>query len=128
MEENIHYYRIAEYYIKISFKKSDINNEYLLPSFSPFKTETACEEPFFELTVDDSIIPIDKDNLEKIGDFDTGNGIISVCKSKDASGTYQYIINNINGHNCCLLQAYNDFSYCRCALNGNTNMRMFGLE
>lgn len=47
---------------------------------------------FFELTVDDSIVPIDKDNLEKIGDFDTGNGIISVCKSKDASGTYQYII------------------------------------
>lgn len=128
MEENIHYYRIAEYYIKINFKKSDINNEYLLPSFSPFKTETACEELFFELTVDDSIIPIDKDNLEKIGDFDTGNGIISVCKSKDASGTYQYIINNINGHNCCLLQAYNDFSYCRCALNGNTNMRMFGLN
>ena len=61
-------------------------------------------------------------------EIDTGNGIISVCKSKDASGTYQYIINNINGHNCCLLQAYNDFSYCRCALNGNTNMRMFGLN
>lgn len=128
MEGSVHYYSIAEYYIKILFNKSNINNEHLLPSFTPFQTSYTGEEPFFQLIIDDSIAPLNKESLEKIGDFDTGNGIISVCKSKDTEGTYQYIINNIHGHNCCLLQTYNNFSYCKCALNGNFNMRLFGLN
>lgn len=128
MEGSVHYYSIAEYYIKILFNKSNINNEHLLPSFTPFQTSYTGEDPFFQLIIDDSIAPLNKESLEKIGDFDTGNGIISVCKSKDTEGTYQYIINNIHGHNCCLLQTYNNFSHCKCALNGNFNMRLFGLN
>lgn len=128
MEENFHYYRIAEFNIKIEFCTSDINNERLLPSFIPFKISSTPAEIFFQLTVDDSIKPLNKDDLEKIGDFDTGNGVISVSKSKNIVGTYQYIINDINGRNCCLLQTYDNFSYCRCALNGSFNMRLFGLN
>ena len=43
-------------------------------------------------------------------------------------GSYQYIIKNINGQECCLLQADKEFANCRCALNGNFNMRQFGLN
>ena len=78
MEGSVHYYSIAEYYIKILFNKSNINNEHLLPSFTPFQTSYTGEEPFFQLIIDDSIAPLNKESLEKIGDFDTGNGIISV--------------------------------------------------
>lgn len=44
------------------------------------------------------------------------------------NGGYQYIIKDINGASCCLLQTNKDFSDCRCALNGNYNMRCFGLN
>ena len=128
MEGKSHYYRIAEFNIKIFFHTSDINNERLLPSFIPFRISSTPAEILFQLTVDDSIRPLDKNDLEEIGDFDTGNGVIYVRKSKNEEGTYQYIINDINGHNCCLLQTYDNFSYCKCALNGNFNMRLFGLN
>lgn len=120
----INNFKIADLYIRIVFAESHINNMYLLPSFQPFRTNNVSGGLFFKLTVDDSISQIkDKDIIRT---FDTGNGYTSVYRLKD--GGYQYVINDIEGKYCCLLQTNENFSDCVCALNGNIQMRAFGLN
>jgi len=125
--ESIHYFRIAELNIRIIFKESAYNSIRLLPSFEPFRVENFTEDGlFFQLTIDDSIKPVSKEHRERIRTFDTGNGdtIVDQCDN----GGYQYIIKDVNKADCCLLQTNSAFSDCRCALNGNYNMRCFGLN
>ncbi|WP_337950121.1 hypothetical protein [Prevotella sp.] len=121
------FYRIAELDVEIIFSTSDINNTTLIPSFSPFTISEKEKNDgiFFRLYVDDSLKPR-RQGRERIGKFDTGNGDTVVDRFED--GSYQYIIKNINGQECCLLQADKEFANCRCALNGNFNMRQFGLN
>lgn len=122
--EQTHFFRIAEHTIKITFKDGR-NSMELLPSFSPFCTEATDDERlFFSLTVDDTLRPVKERTL--IRKFDTGNGDTVVHKL--TGGGYQYIIRDIHNHDCCLLQTNDDFSQCRCALNGTWNMRSFGLN
>lgn len=119
-------FNIAELNIRIEFKESQRNSMRLLPSFEPFRAEIDPNNLFFKLTVDDTLRPIPSEHRERIRDFDTGNGHTIVDKVDD--GGYQYIIKDINGADCCLLQANKDFSICKCALNGTYNMRTFGLN
>ncbi|MBR2771574.1 MAG: hypothetical protein IKD78_06125 [Bacteroidales bacterium] len=119
-------FNIAELNIRIEFKESQRNSMRLLPSFEPFRAEIDPNNLFFKLTVDDTLRPIPSERRERIRDFDTGNGHTIVDKVED--GGYQYIIKDINGADCCLLQANKDFSICKCALNGTYNMRTFGLN
>ena len=119
-------FKIAELNIRIIFKESQRNSMRFLPSFEPFRAEIDTNDIFFQLTVDDTLRPISKERRERIRDFDTGNGHTIVDKVDD--GGYQYIFKDINGADCCLLQSNKDFSDCRCALNGNFNMRTFGLN
>lgn len=119
-------FNIAELNIRIEFKESQRNSMRLLPSFEPFRAEIDPNNLFFRLTIDDTLRPIPKERRERIRDFDTGNGLTIVDKVDD--GGYQYIIKDINGADCCLLQANKDFSICKCALNGTYNMRTFGLN
>ena len=99
----------------------------LLPSFEPFRVEQLDDgDLFFQLTVDDELPAIKGEGRERIGKFDTGNGDTIVDSLPN--GGYQYIIKDINGGDCCLLQSNKDFSDCRVALNGNYNMRSFGLN
>lgn len=119
-------FNIAELNIRIEFKESQRNSMRLLPSFEPFRAEIDPNKLFFKLTVDDTLRPIPSERRERIRDFDTGNGHTIVDKVDD--GGYQYIIKDINGADCCLLQANKDFSICKCALNGTYNMRTFGLN
>lgn len=99
----------------------------LLPSFEPFRIDPSeLKDLFFQLTVDDTLKPVAKEHRERIRKFDTGNGDTIVDEVDD--GGYQFIIKDINGGDCCLLRANKDFSDCRCALNGNYNMRCFGLN
>ena len=122
---SINHFRIADFNITISFRQPH-NDMRLLPSFAPFKAEPS-DDCFFQLTVDDNMKPATKEEREEnIGKFDTGNGDTSVTLLKN--GGYQYIIKNINGYDCCLLRTNKDFSQCKCALNGNYNMRCFGLN
>lgn len=120
-----HFFNIAELDIKITFNGSDYNSIMLLPSFAPFETTEESENLFFHLVVDDSLQPV-RDGADRIDCFETGNGDIIVDKLPD--GGYQYIIKNIRNKECCLLQTNKDFTSCRCALNGNYNMRCFGLN
>ena len=121
-----HNFKIAELNVRIVFTGSEKNSIKLLPSFAPFSTEAFKEDLFFQLTVDDQLRPVPKEERKHIRNFDTGNGDTIVDKLED--GGYQYIIKDIKGADCCLLITNKDFSNCRCALNGNYNMRSFGLN
>lgn len=122
----IHYFRIADLNVRISFADSPSNSMRLLPSFEPFRVNTLEGPVFFSLVVDDKLLPYPKDKRKRIRIFDTGNGDTIVDKLDN--GGYQYIIKDINGADCCLLQTDKNFNDCRCALNGNHNMRCFGLN
>lgn len=126
--KGIHDYTIAEHPIRIEFLEDGRNDTRLLPSFAPFEIEGRHEEEtlFFQLTVDDTMRPESKERRERIRKFDTGNGETVVDLVDD--GGYQYIIKDINGAECCLLRSDKEFRRCRCALNGNYNMRSFGLN
>lgn len=121
------FYRIAEFAVEIVFNDTSINGEWLIPSFSPFLSDSAGEEGelLFRLVVDDGLAPKRK-GRERIGKFDTGNG--DTCVDRFEDGSYQYIIKDIFGNDCCLLQTDARFASCRCALNGDGNMRQFGLN
>ena len=120
-------YRIAELFLKVSFCESSINGTNLIPSFLSFHVDENEMDGnvFLDLTVDDTLKPR-RLNRERIGKFDTGNGDTVVDRFPD--GGYQFIIKDIFGNECCLLQAESGFSKCECALNGNFQMRQFGLN
>lgn len=127
--EKSYTYCIADFRITISFSKDGINDKHLIPSFDVFQQTDAdnnTQETLFSLTVDDTLKPAPKEQRTRIRTFDTGNGDTVVDRLAD--GGYQYIIKNIQGNGCCLLLADKDFKHCRCALNGNFNMRNFGLN
>lgn len=124
-DHKTNYFTIAELNVAIIFEESKYNGMALIPSLEPFRNDEK-ENLFFHLTVDDSLKSVKKENKERIRDFDTGNGVTIVDRLPE--GGYQFIIKNIEGNDCCLLQTNKDFSDCRCALNGNYNMRSFGLN
>ena len=123
---NVNHFNIAELNVTISFSESRFNSMRLITSFEPFRAETLEGPVFFDLLVDDSLRPYPKEKRRRIRAFDTGNGDTIVDKLDN--GGYQYIIKDITGASCCLLITNKDFSECRCALNGNYNMRCFGLN
>ncbi len=99
----------------------------LLRSFEPFMVKDNNDKKlFFRLTIDDTIRPVEKSRRERIRTFDTGNGDTIVDRIDD--GGYQYIIKDLKGGECALVITNKDFSDCRCALNGNYDMRCFGLN
>lgn len=121
-----HHFRIAELNLKIIFENPEVNSMRLLPSFEPFQTKEQDGDLFFKLDIDDSLKPVPKTRRERIRTFDTGNGdtIVDLLDN----GGYQFIIKDVKGYDCCMLQANKDFSDCKCALNGNYDMRTFGLN
>ncbi|MCR5078268.1 MAG: hypothetical protein K6A82_09560 [Prevotella sp.] len=122
----INNFRIADLEIQIIFRDTTVNGMHLLRSFEHFRVSEPLANPFFRLTVDDSLRPIPKNRRQRIRAFDTGNGDTIVDRVDD--GSYQYIIKDIGGADCCLLESNKDFTDCYCALNGNSNMRTFGLN
>ncbi len=116
---------LADLHLRIVFNDTENNNMELISSFEPFREKLSDGEKLFTLTVDDGLQPI-RTGKERIGKFDTGNGDTIVDLLAD--GGYQYIVKDIGGRSCCLLQTDRSFNNCRCALNGNANMRRFGLN
>lgn len=119
-------YCIAEHNVRVVFAENGKNNTELLPSFEPFKKEGSNDDFLFTLRVDDTLPPVDKNHRERIDTFETGNGD-TVVDLLD-NGGYQYIVKDIHGRSCCLLQTNKDFSEGVCALNGDFQMRQFGLN
>lgn len=126
MTSNCYHFCIADFHVRVLFKESKHNGMHLLSSMQPFvEEEVPTYSLLFQLTVDDEIPVIGKDHRERVGRFDSGNGMTVVDRLED--GGYQYIIKDIYERECCLLQTNKDFSDCRCALNGNEDMRSFGI-
>ncbi len=121
-------YCIAGFHCTISFEEGQRNGSFLIPSFKPFLTEcdASCEEKLFVIHVNDKLCPVGKNSREHIKTVDTGNGNTIVYSINN--GGYQFIVKDVFGQNCCLLQTNSDFSNCTCALNGDRNMRTFGLN
>lgn len=126
MTSNCYHFCIADFHVRVLFKESKHNGMHLLSSMQPFvEEEVPTDSLLFQLTVDDEIPVISKDHRERVGRFDSGNGMTVVDRLED--GGYQYIIKDIYDRECCLLQTNKNFSDCRCALNGNEDMRSFGI-
>ncbi len=126
MTSNCYHFCIADFHVRVLFKESKHNGMHLLSSMQPFvEEEVPADSLLFQLTVDDELPVVSKDHRERVGRFDSGNGMTVVDRLED--GGYQYIIKDIYDRECCLLQTNKDFSDCRCALNGNEDMRSFGI-
>ena len=129
-----YYFRVADFNIRIVFKSSGEkkdgsyeNGLHLIPSLIPFQIDRiGNDDPLFELVVDDDLRPRPKQEREPIKTFDTGNGDTIVDLLND--GGYQYIVKDIQKKDCCLLITNKNFDHCQCALNGNFNMRRFGIN
>lgn len=132
---------IAEHLIDISFADSRQDSIDLLPSLEPFNVKEFNDgcivfsdgttfdrnaERLFTITVDDNLPPLPKEQRNRIDIFDTGNGDTVVDSTND--GGYQFIIKDIHGRACCMLQTDNGFDKAKCALSGDGNMRHFGLN
>lgn len=118
-------FTIAGLNVRLQFLPSEKNGMWLLPSFRTFESALADDaDIFFTLTVDDTLRPAKDKQLVRT--FDTGNGDTVVYQLPD--GGYQYIIRDIHNRDCCLLIANEQFTDCRCALNGDWVMRSFGLN
>lgn len=117
---------IADFYVKVLFEETNSNDINLLPSLNAFKTNgNSNDQLLFDLTVKETL-PAILYGFTNIGTFNTGNGDIVVDKFNN--GSYRYTIKDINNNICCVLYANKDFSKCLCTLNGNTNMKRFGLN
>ena len=129
-----YYFRVADFNIRIVFKSSGEkkdgayeNGLHLIPSLIPFQIDRiGNDDPLFELVVDDDLRPRPKQEREPIKTFDPGNGDTIVDLLND--GGYQYIVKDIQKKDCCLLITNKNFDHCQCALNGNFNMRRFGIN
>lgn len=124
MESKI--YKIADFNICIRFADSATTDADLLTSFTPFDSErSTCDKaPLLTLTVDNTMKRNKQGTL--LRSFDTGNGDTVVSRLPD--GGYQYIICNLRGEACCLLETHDQFTECHCALRGDRTMRHFGLN
>ena len=120
------YYRVGRHTYGVCFN-DDKNTTDLLPSSEPFRLADAPvegESLLFELTVDDNWRPA-RMGVE-IGQFDCGGNNHGVYRLDD--GTYQIHVSDIQGRQCCLLEAKSDFSSGKVCLNGDWIMRNFGLN
>lgn len=133
---------VAEHLLQVTFEESANNDIRLLPSFAPFRVEegndgclvymdgnkclSTSSDMLFCLRVDDNISVVPREERSRIDIFDTGNGKTTVDLKRD--GGYQFIIKDIAGHSCCMLQTNNNFTEAQCALNGSQEMRRFGLN
>lgn len=128
-EYQVYDYVVADFHLRLRFSKEGKNSPLLIQSFEPFlvDSETAERHPLlFTLTIDDKLRPRPKAERDRIRAFENGNGTTTVDLLSD--GGYQYIIKNIDERDCSLVIANKDFDDCYCALNGNYNMRCYGLN
>lgn len=120
------FYRIADFHIRFCHKAGESDCTSLLPSLNNFKCEATDNGLLFSIIIDNSAKQVNKENRNRINVVNTGNGDIVVDEITD--GGYQFIIKDVSGNSCCLLQADKNFSTFRCALNGTDLMRGFGLN
>ncbi len=123
------YFCIGDHYVKVNFLDTTHNNMNLMRSYYPFLVdgeEAERHELLYEITIDDDLKPIAKDDKERIRTFETGNGDIVIDEMK--SGGHQFIFKDLAGTECCLLQVSEYGNEIKCALTGNFDMRSYGVH
>lgn len=119
-------YKVGRLPYRVIFAEGGRNDERLIRSSAPFEVAVdETEAMLFELHVDDTFRPAHTG--AEIGQFDCGGSNHGVYRQDD-DGTYQIRISDVQGRQCCLLETTADFSTGHCALNGNDDMRTFGLN
>ena len=102
--------------------------DHILPSFIPFKigdTDISSDaQPLMNLTIVDNLNEIKDAHL--IRDIDTGNGMTRVDRL--SSGGYQFLVRDITGFPCALLQTSSQFSNCKVAIRGSLPTMRFALN
>jgi len=102
----------------------------VLPSFEPFKvteednSEANMQKPLMNLTIVGKLKEIKDARL--IRDVDTGNGMTRV--DRIPSGGYQFMVRDISGFPCALLQTSSHFEDCKVALRGDVALMRFALN
>lgn len=117
---------IADLQVRICFShEDDRTGMHLLPSFAPFASEAQGQHPLlFTMTVDQEK---KEATGERVKECETGNSIIVVDRLSD--GGYQFLIKNVGGEVCALMQSNSDFSQCCCNVLGESEaQRSFGLN
>lgn len=119
------YYRVGGHTYKVNFL-DDVNSDVLLPSSDPFKLDAVAEDEtlLFEMNVNDGWRPAKRGS--EIGQFDCGGNNHGVYQLED--GSYQILVSDYMGHQCCLIEGSADFRSVNVCLNGNYAMRTFGLN
>lgn len=128
MEDNKEkiYYRVGRHCYCISFCDGR-NTADLLSSSEPFRLTNAPTEEealLFHLKVDENWRP--QHRGKEIGQFDCGGSNLGVYLLEDDS--YQIMVSDVKGKPCCLIQGSSDFSEASVRLNGDEEMRAFGLN
>ena len=121
-------YEIAEWKVVVRFAGEDeVVNIGLLPSFEPFRNEsTECPE-LLVITIDQRLGFVPETECKRIRSCETGNGTIEVDQLAD--GGYQYLIKDIMGESCALLQCNGSFTDYRCKVMANDKSNnSFGLN
>ena len=126
---SVKHYTIAGFRLQIDFKQTKISGDILMPSLSAFRMDSgdvAESDLLLKMTVNDNLPVVEKKHRQRIRRFDTGNGetIVDLIDN----GGYQFIIKDTRGKECALLISNKEFTVCQCALNGNTDMRRFGMN
>ncbi len=123
--ESSHMFCVADHNLFIRFSGNHDQGIDLLPSLRPFAVDEVSEDDLlFTLTVHEKLQPVQEYELVKT--FDTGNGDTIVHRL--GNGGYQFIIKNLRGDSCCLLQSDAEFARCECAVRGSRTMKQFGLN
>lgn len=105
--------------------ESSLLLDHILPSFIPFKTDIPSDaQPLMNLTIVDKLKEIKDARL--IRDVDTGNGMTRVDRLP--SGGYQFMVRDITGFPCALLQTSQQFSDCKVAIRGSLPTMRFALN
>lgn len=118
----IEYYKVGGHTFCVEFAGEDIGKD-LLPSFQPF-VSPAADDLLFTLVVDDTWHPECKG--KEIGQFDCGGNNHGVYILED--GTYQILVSDVYGYECCLLECAPDFSTANVRLTSKPGKRSFGLN
>lgn len=122
-------FSIADHIIRIDDRTNAFDTSWI-KSFAPFAIPDCGQDAVASIIIDDSITPYPKDELHVVRDVDTGNGKILVLKDNSESddARYQFMIRDIEGDLCAMIQSNARFNICKCRLRGSYRMRYYGLN
>lgn len=122
--QHTEYYIVGGHAYSISYTSASDNGAELLPSSLPFKVEEKPAEIIYSMLIDDDWHP--EQHGEEIGQFDCGGINHGVWQLSD--GSYQILVTDVYGSQCCLMQCNSQFTQATLRLSKDMKRRAFGLN